>query len=59
MRGHCKLHPPSSSKHKKLSEAAQRILARECAVQADFTTPEVGLRKNRAHPYRDFTSVRE
>lgn len=40
MRGHCKLHPPADSKHKKLSPAAQRILAKECVVVADFTVPQ-------------------
>eukprot|EP00428_Durinskia_dybowskii_P073042 CAMPEP_0170412942 /NCGR_PEP_ID=MMETSP0117_2-20130122/31250_1 /TAXON_ID=400756 /ORGANISM="Durinskia baltica, Strain CSIRO CS-38" /LENGTH=570 /DNA_ID=CAMNT_0010670691 /DNA_START=61 /DNA_END=1773 /DNA_ORIENTATION=- len=40
MRSHCKLHPPNS---KKLSEAAKRILAKECAVQADFTPAQILL----------------
>lgn len=43
MRGHCKLHPPTASKHKKVSPAAERILSKECVVQADFTTPQVLL----------------
>eukprot|EP01032_Pedospumella_encystans_P028489 gene28489-32175_t len=39
MRAHCKKHPPSGSKSKKLSDAALRILAKECKVVADFTVP--------------------
>lgn len=39
MRAHCKVHPPSNSKHKQLSSAAQHILARDCTIQADFTPP--------------------
>lgn len=39
MRAHCKQHPPSGSKSKKLSEATLRILAKECKVVADFTVP--------------------
>lgn len=37
MRAHCKAHPPTDSKHKKLSEATKRILAKECKIVADFT----------------------
>jgi hypothetical protein len=40
MRGHCKLHPPTGSKHKELSKKAQTILSRPCSVIADFSPAE-------------------
>jgi len=43
MRAHCKAHPPTDSRHKKLSEATKRILAKECKITADFTVPQVLL----------------
>jgi hypothetical protein len=40
MRAHSKRYPPTGSKHKKLSQVAQTILARESSIEVDFTPAE-------------------